>query len=109
VSATDNVTVNIALVTCSALFNPGYTDCGNACAKLTSDPQNCGACGHVCPGVSGGYPVCNSGTCSLACSIGYVLIGGACASREPPPVVCPAGKYDKCGDGICYASNVQCP
>jgi len=26
----------------------GYTDCNNQCVKLSSDPDNCGACGDVC-------------------------------------------------------------
>jgi len=27
----------------------GYTDCNNVCIPTTSDPDNCGACGIVCP------------------------------------------------------------
>jgi hypothetical protein len=41
--------------TCAA----SYTQCGQACVDLETDPANCGACGHKCPaGVS-----CVAGSC----------------------------------------------
>lgn len=40
----------------------GYTQCGQHCVDLSSDPANCGACGHACPaGVA-----CLAGTCEVS-------------------------------------------
>jgi len=36
----------------------GYTLCGSSCDDLTSDSDNCGACGHGCQGGA-----CNAGLC----------------------------------------------
>jgi hypothetical protein len=49
--------VDNALVggTCAA----GYTQCGLHCVKLSSDPQNCGACGQACRSGS----ACSAGSC----------------------------------------------
>jgi len=47
--------------TCSAgacVCRTGATDCGTACADLSSDAKNCGTCGHDCLGGT-----CSSGIC----------------------------------------------
>jgi len=36
----------------------GETCCSSGCADLSSDPNNCGSCGHVCP-----FGFCVGGTC----------------------------------------------
>jgi hypothetical protein len=36
----------------------GYTDCNNVCVLLSSDPDNCGSCGHACAA-----GVCINGMC----------------------------------------------
>jgi hypothetical protein len=41
----------------------GLTKCGGVCVNLSSDPNNCGACGVRCPP---GWQSCSGGTC--ACS-----------------------------------------
>jgi len=54
---------------------PGETACGNLlvpdaeiqCVDLSNDPQNCGACGHVCPTSPNANAVCRSGICGLEC------------------------------------------
>jgi hypothetical protein len=38
-----------------------------ACANLETDPNNCGACGHVCSSVHG-TAACVGGSCTLACT-----------------------------------------
>lgn len=50
----------------------GYAQCGNSCVDLSTDPQNCGACGHACAagvacagGVCAGVPVSGSGDASV--------------------------------------------
>lgn len=42
---------------------PGYTQCGNRCIDLDSDPENCGACSASCPAdVLCAFSECASGT-----------------------------------------------
>ncbi len=39
--------------------------CGGACVQISSDPQNCGACGRVCPPPAAGMrATCVGGTCA---------------------------------------------
>ena len=62
------------------LCAPGETRCGGAasptCADLLGDPQNCGACGNVCPRpnlagtIDNGFPVCRRGVCDYECKPG---------------------------------------
>lgn len=57
-------------------------------ALLATDPQNCGACGHVCPGGIGAeVPYCGQfgaapGTCTLivGCTSGELPCGGSISS-----------------------------
>src|SRR5215207_1181045 len=42
---------------------PGATLCGESCTNTALDPNNCGACGIVCPMGQ----VCSSATCSVGC------------------------------------------
>uniref|UniRef100_A0A7C2K180 Uncharacterized protein n=1 Tax=Schlesneria paludicola TaxID=360056 RepID=A0A7C2K180_9PLAN len=50
---------------CSECF-PGTTRCGDVCVYLLEDPNNCGACGVVCPA-------------------GTSCVYGACQDNVPPP------------------------
>ena len=45
---------------CSYWCVQGAADCGNGCTPLWFDPNNCGACGNVCPQSA---PVCYQGVC----------------------------------------------
>jgi hypothetical protein len=69
--------VNGACTVCAA----GQTVCANACANLSSDSANCGACGHGCLGGT-----CTSGTCSavlmatLPVADGYTAIASNSAT-----------------------------
>jgi len=49
---------------------------GDTCIDLSYDSENCGSCGHVCPG--GGS--CNSGTCSGGSSSGTSGSTGSCTT-----------------------------
>jgi hypothetical protein len=44
---------------CGATCRAGQTPCSAACVDPTSDPDNCGVCGHGCCG-----GVCSGGTCA---------------------------------------------
>lgn len=50
----------------------GATVCGNACANLDTDPNNCGWCGHSCNGGA-----CSGGLCAAA---DLVSVGGGIAA-----------------------------
>ena len=52
----------------------GQVRCRGACVFLSSDPNNCGACGHVCPG---GH-LCVNGTCQECPQSYQTLCGGTC-------------------------------
>lgn len=64
----------------------GFDRCNDVCADLTSDKNNCGACGHLC----GPDDSCYSGTCGATISgcgnapdgHGLVNCNGVCADLE---------------------------
>jgi hypothetical protein len=63
---------NCGIATC----NMGFGDCdanpANGCEDaLTSDANNCGACGKFCSPAANSTPVCNKSLCGLACNMGF--------------------------------------
>src|SRR5271156_4303382 len=75
----------------------GWTQCGLACVDIENDPDNCGACGHVCPpGVA-----CSGGVCS------GLLEGG-----ELNDGALPDGEYYLNDGGIAYcdpdSDSIEC-
>jgi hypothetical protein len=84
---------------CAGACPSGETTCSGApttCVNLSSDPANCGVCGHACVGGQG----CNQGTCVANC--GGVLNGssGNCGSDCSG---CPGTAA--CGGGCAYTAT----
>ncbi|MEZ4390488.1 MAG: FG-GAP-like repeat-containing protein [Polyangiales bacterium] len=69
--------------------NAGFGNCDqsstNGCERnLSADVSNCGACGRVCPRVSGGVQTCVNSVCGYTCSAGYYDTGSGCARILAP-------------------------
>jgi len=78
----------------SCCTDEGLTACGGACEDLSRDPQNCGSCGHACPGPTngaGGFPACVGGRCTVGCDAGFVHCSSAdgdfCCPQPPANAV----------------------
>ena len=67
---------------------PSYATCTSGCAKLSSDPNNCGACDNACAAPTS---VCIRGVCS--CPTGQTLCNDVCVK----PSVAFASDDDNCG------------
>lgn len=52
-----------------------YGVCVSTCGDTSSDPNNCGACGNVCPTDALGVAVCSNGSCGVECSAGHAQCG----------------------------------
>src|SRR3954468_1655841 len=80
----------------------GAVCCNGACTNLSSDPHNCGACGHVCAATT---PGCNQGVC-YACAQGTAFCGGTCIPIMFDNLNCGAcgvqcGSTQTCAAGVC--------
>jgi hypothetical protein len=77
----------------------GKACCNGTCTAVNSDPDNCGACGNVCPASA---PICNQGAC-YDCPPGtnFMWDSGNCGGCGN---VCPEGTACAWGvcQGICY-------
>lgn len=85
---------------------PGGRFCSGLCKDISSDPNNCGACGNVCaPGVS-----CLNGTCG--CPPGQTRCSGGCTNTSSNSQNCGAcghacGDGQICQNGTCVQANCR--
>lgn len=75
--ATGAACVGTACVTCPA----GQTVCPNACVATATDVNNCGTCGHVCPGGACVSGVCQCGNGAKDGTETDVDCGGTCTAK----------------------------
>lgn len=82
--------------------------CGTQCVDLTSDKNNCGSCGHVCPNDA---VSCINGTCVCPSGMGYC--GGTCVSLNTDSNcgtcgnVCPGDSFGHAK--MCSSGQCVCP
>ncbi|MFW5920276.1 MAG: hypothetical protein ACOCUS_00450 [Polyangiales bacterium] len=61
----------------------GAMDGGDACtADTSSDPNNCGECGNICPTPTNGSAACVGGECDIDCDPGFANCDGDATSCE---------------------------
>lgn len=82
---------------------PGQTLCNGVAVDFSSDVNNCGSCGNVCPaatpGTCQGAPLCRAGICQPT----LAAVGTPCNDGT----VCTAN--DVCGaDGVCRGTPISC-
>ena len=76
--------------------------CNGACTSVSSDRQNCGACGYVCPASA---PYCIQGVCNVNECPGVDLMWdglncGACGFQCQP--------LEHCSWGVCEGTCIGC-
>jgi PKD repeat protein len=83
----------------------GQEDCGGFCSDLSTDENNCGACGQAC----GSGELCISGACTVSCPSGQTDCGGSCVNTDTDAnncggcgQTCAVGEF--CVAGECAAS-----
>jgi hypothetical protein len=87
----------------------GAVACNGRCVSTDTDPNHCGACGRVCPGVSDATATCARGTCGFECHRGFHRCGATCLEDRSPlscgtmctPCTAPAGATARCTSGAC--------
>ncbi len=63
--------------------------CNGTCVSKSSDVNNCGTCGNVCPAApSNAVSTCSSGACSTACLTGFTQCPSGCKSLASDPSNC---------------------
>ncbi|MBI5515218.1 MAG: hypothetical protein HY909_15685 [Deltaproteobacteria bacterium] len=94
------------------LCNEGMGLCDGGCVDLASDPNRCGACDAVCPGVE----PCQRGRCGCAAgltpcartacvnALADTANCGACGTRCPTGGVCQSGRC-RCPDAAPYSER----
>lgn len=79
------------------------TSCGTTCIDVTSDAQNCGACGQACPTTQ----VCSAGVCG--CPTDRLSCGASCIDSSSDDQNC-GGCGNACRDSeVCSSGACVCP
>jgi len=90
----------------------GLASCGNYCADLNSDFDNCGDCGYMCDAPDAfEYGACINGRCEYTCVAEATRCNGTCTDLAWDPANC--GECDNaCGGSTPYCmwgTCTECP
>ncbi len=88
---------------------------GVACTSLLSDPNNCGACGNVCPGsdpigIPGthGFATCRKGFCGYECEDGWADCDSDLSNGCETNLMVNTGNCGACGNRCDIAAGQPC-
>jgi len=87
---------------CQCTCSGGLTACGSTCIDTSSDPNNCGSCGHHCPPDA----ACVNGTC--VCSLGNTACGGICTNLLIDNNNCGSCGHVCPPDSVCENATCAC-
>jgi hypothetical protein len=90
-------TVTTAATLAGEPCTAGPNCCNGQCIDITTDPNNCGACGNKC--ASG--TTCTAGTCT--CPTGQTLCAGVCVSTS-----CPTNQTFNTTTCTCQCAPITC-
>eukprot|EP00768_Dysnectes_brevis_P009684 gnl/Dysnectes_brevis/998_a1113_1272.p1 GENE.gnl/Dysnectes_brevis/998_a1113_1272~~gnl/Dysnectes_brevis/998_a1113_1272.p1 ORF type:complete len:1062 (-),score=274.97 gnl/Dysnectes_brevis/998_a1113_1272:1656-4841(-) len=102
-------------VGCECVAGYGACDGGSCSFDLSSDINNCGACGNACQSQSAAEVLlseCDAGTCVVQCTPGYQQCPDAtCALECPPPVLpgCDVYHVNQCSGDTIVTSDEYTP
>jgi hypothetical protein len=65
-------------MSCCAGTTP--TCCNGTCVSTRTDNNNCGTCGHACPGATNATAFCQNGACGITCTAGFANCDGSSAN-----------------------------
>lgn len=83
----------------------GDVDAGECDADVSGDVNNCGSCGHVCPGGPNGEASCFGGQCFFSCDTGF----GDCNDDAADGCeVDTTSDKDHCGSCTTSCGSAQC-
>ncbi len=96
---------------CGINCEAGYADCDgnplNGCETgITSDPNDCGACGNVCPSGQHSTPACQQGSCAIgSCFPGFADCDGLPADGCEVDTNTDPGNCGACGHACAPAQT----
>ncbi len=95
---------------CGLGCNAGFANCdgdlANGCElSVSSDVNNCGACGTRCPSGANGVAACTAGACELRCAAGFANCDGSVANGCEVELATTSAHCGRCGNSCPATAN----